>query len=307
MTELSPADAGRIHAFCDGIRLFTRFDMSVLQQKPRDLMGPLDWARLGMKMLPFLPTTARYSIVSAEEFAAGFRDPFLRQAVPFMFAWPDVPVMAGLSLLAYMHNGQRRLPGRAGRWHWPAPWRSVTSSWADGFTTSAQVEKILVEDDRAVGVRLYNDEVHRARRGHLGRPTGRTTDLRHAGRQVRRRQHLQRRYDGHLPLYPQLQVSLAWTATFPASRTWTVHLLDEPVLIAGGRATTSASSNYCFDPSLAPAGKSVIVVMHAARDYAYWQRIYGRRLYDTEQDQVRRTSCWVSWRPSTRASAPRWR
>ena len=61
MRELSPANADRIHAFCQGIRLFTRFDLSLLQQQPRDLMGLLDWARLGLKMLPFASTTARYA------------------------------------------------------------------------------------------------------------------------------------------------------------------------------------------------------------------------------------------------------
>ena len=37
--------------------------------------------------------------------------------------------------------------------------------------------------------------------------------------------------------------------------------------------------------SLAPAGKSSLEVMLAS-DYDYWQRIYGHKLYDTEQDQV---------------------
>ena len=36
---------------------------------------------------------------------------------------------------------------------------------------------------------------------------------------------------------------------------------------------------------MAPPGKSVIVVM-LPTDYAFWQRIYGHRLYDTEQEQV---------------------
>jgi phytoene dehydrogenase-like protein len=43
--------------------------------------------------------------------------------------------------------------------------------------------------------------------------------------------------------------------------------------------------HYCFDPSLAPAGKSVVEVMMPT-NYGYWQRIYGHRLYDNEQTQV---------------------
>jgi hypothetical protein len=42
---------------------------------------------------------------------------------------------------------------------------------------------------------------------------------------------------------------------------------------------------YHFDPSLAPAGKSAVIVM-LRTDYDTWQRIYGRRPYDTEQSEV---------------------
>ena len=57
------------------------------------------------------------------------------------------------------------------------------------------------------------------------------------------------------------------------------------MLIAGEEHNQIGVKHYCFDPSLAPPGKSALVVM-LRTNYAYWQRIYGHRLYDTEQDQV---------------------
>lgn len=42
---------------------------------------------------------------------------------------------------------------------------------------------------------------------------------------------------------------------------------------------------FCFDPSLAPKWKSAMELI-VRTNYAYWQRIYGRRSYDTEQTQV---------------------
>ena len=47
----------------------------------------------------------------------------------------------------------------------------------------------------------------------------------------------------------------------------------------------SMIGHYCFDRTLAPAGKSAVEVMLES-PYGYWQRIYGRKLYDTEQLQV---------------------
>ena len=235
MTELSPADAGRIHAFCQGIRVFARFDMSVLQQKPRDLMGPLDWARLGVKMLPFAPTTARYSIVSAKEFAAGFHDPFLRRAVPFMFAWPDMPVMAGLSLLAYMHTGNAGFPAGGSlalaraveqRYlelggestttpRWRRSWWKTTGPWACGCITTRCT----------------------APTSSSRPPTGRATifdmlDGKYVNGGVAE---AIRRAPAALPT---AQVSFGVNRDLAGEPQWTVHLLNEPVLIAGQERAT---------------------------------------------------------------------
>ncbi len=65
MKEISPADAAHIDALCDGVRRFMDFDMSLMQQKPKPLMGPQDWAGLGLTMLPYAPSLARWGIVSA--------------------------------------------------------------------------------------------------------------------------------------------------------------------------------------------------------------------------------------------------
>jgi phytoene dehydrogenase-like protein len=150
IAELSLADARLGQQLADGVRLFTRFDMSLLRQKPQSLMGPLDWAQLG---------------------------------------------------------GQ----------------------FVDGK--------------------------------------------------------MRRRYSGRLPIHSQVQVSLGVKRDLSAEPHWATYLLDQPVTIAGEERHDIGVKHYCFDPSLAPAGKSVVEVMLRS-DYDYWQRIYGRKLYDTEQIQV---------------------
>ncbi|MEO0377273.1 MAG: NAD(P)-binding protein, partial [Cyanobacteria bacterium P01_A01_bin.17] len=54
LIALSPRDRKLIHAFCNDIRALTTFDLSLLQQQPKSLMGPLDWANLVWKSLPFM-------------------------------------------------------------------------------------------------------------------------------------------------------------------------------------------------------------------------------------------------------------
>ncbi|HUV15546.1 MAG TPA: hypothetical protein VMW28_03165 [Pelolinea sp.] len=54
MTELSPADARLIRAFCDGVRKFASFDASAMYQVLNPLMKPMDCRDLGRKMLPLV-------------------------------------------------------------------------------------------------------------------------------------------------------------------------------------------------------------------------------------------------------------
>ncbi len=160
---MSEAHAAPIHALTQGIRQFSHFDMSLLQKKPRSLMGILDWARLGVPMMPFLGPLLRWALVSAQEFADRFHDPFLRRAIPEFFGWPQIPMMAGLSLLGAMHTQNAGVPVGASL----AFARSIQKRYLDvggEILYRAQMEKTLVEKDergrsRAVGVRLVAEIV----------------------------------------------------------------------------------------------------------------------------------------------------
>jgi phytoene dehydrogenase-like protein len=96
---------------------------------------------------------------------------------------------------------------------------------------------------------------------------------------------IKKMYDGTLSTHSMMQVSLGVKRDMSAEPHWVTHLLEEPVLVAGEPRHEIGVKHYCFDRSLAPEGRSVIEVI-VRSDYAYWQRIYGRRLYDTEQSQV---------------------
>jgi phytoene dehydrogenase-like protein len=147
------------------------------------------------------------------------------------------------------------------------------------------VERILVENHRAVGVRLYNNEVHYAQRV-ISACDGRATAYDMLGGEYTNRP-IRRLYDGHMPIHSQLQVSLGVNRDLSAEPHWITYLLDDPVLVAGEKHYEIGIKHYGFDPSLAPAGKSVVIVM-LTTTYDYWQRIYGRTIYDIEQIQEAR-------------------
>lgn len=281
LKSLSPIDSLLIQDFCDGIRALARFDMSLLYQKPRSLMGIADWVRLSLKLLPFVEPLSTWGSISAQEFANQFEDPFLRRAIPQMFSWQNIPVMVGMSLIAYTHMRNAGVP-LGGSLEFS---RAIAQRYLElggKIRYNAQVERILVQDKRVVGVRLYTNEEFYANRV-IAACDGRGVlfDLLR-GQSIQRS--LQQLYDGKLPIHSQLQVSLGVNRDFSREPHWVTHLLEQPIEIAGKTHTEISVKHYCFDPSLSPPGKSVMTVM-LPTPYDYWQRIYGRSLYDREELQ----------------------
>ncbi|HVN56653.1 MAG TPA: NAD(P)/FAD-dependent oxidoreductase [Anaerolineaceae bacterium] len=282
LLELSPGDAGVIRPFIDGIRRLGRFDLAAMYTKAKPLMNLFDWRTLGFKMMPFAPALARWATLSCGEFGRKFKDPFLRRAVPQIFSWDEAPVMMGMMLLAYMHSGNAGFPVGGSL----AFARAIEKRYLDlggEIYYRGQVEKILTENGRAVGVRLYNDEIYRAD-FILSAADGHGTIFDMLGVEFTDRR-IRRMYDGHLPTHKMMQISLGVRRDLSAEPHWVTHLLDEPLLLAGELRSEIGVKNYCFDPSLAPAGKSVIELI-VRTNYAYWQHIYGRGPYDSEQRQV---------------------
>lgn len=282
MLELSPADAALIGQLADGVRLFTCFDMSLMRQKPKSLMTPADGMQLGRTMLPFVGALARWALVSAGEFGARFKDPLLRRAMPVVFGWPEIPMMGALSVLAYMHTGNAAFPAGGSL----AFARAIEQRYLQlggQIHYKAQVEKVLVENDRAVGVKLYDDSEHRADIVISAADGYKTVFNLLDGNYVDRR--VRKLYRGRMPIHSQMQVSLGVQRDLSLEPHWVTYLLAEPLEIAGEQRWEIGVKNYSFDPSLAAPGKSVMESMIRS-DYSYWQRIYGRKLYDTEQLQV---------------------
>jgi len=282
IAAISPADAALAKELADGVRAFTRFDMTVLQEKPRALMKAQEYARFGQHMLPFVLPLIKFGMTQARRYAERFRDPFLRAAVARMFGWPEMPMMAGMQLLAYMHTGNAGFPA-GGSLAFARAIEQRYLALGGQISYKAQVEQILVENDCVTGVRLYNDEVHPAD-VIIAACDGRATifhmlDGRYVDNQLRKL------YTGDLPLQSMMQVSFGVNADLGAQPHWTTYLLDTPLLIAGQERSDISVQHYAYDPSLAPAGKTAMTVLLKS-DYDYWQRIYGRKLYDTEQLQV---------------------
>jgi phytoene dehydrogenase-like protein len=191
-------------------------------------------------------------------------------------------MMAAASLLAYMHTGNAGFPA-GGSLEFARAIEKRYLELGGEIHYKAQVEKILVENGHAVGVRLYNDEIYRSDYV-ISAADGYNTLFDMLGKEYVTRR-FKKLYDGHLPTYSMILISFGVNRDLTDKPHWVTYLLEEPLLIAGEPRHEISVKHYCFDPSLAPPGKSAVEVMFRS-NYDYWQNIYGRKLYDTEQTQV---------------------
>jgi phytoene dehydrogenase-like protein len=82
-----------------------------------------------------------------------------------------------------------------------------------------------------------------------------------------------RRFYKELPIFaPVVQVSLGINRDLSAEPHCITQVLDRPVSIAGQERDSVTYKHYCYDPSLAPQGKSVVTALLVA-DYDYWKTI----------------------------------
>ncbi|WKX69522.1 NAD(P)/FAD-dependent oxidoreductase [Streptomyces sp. XD-27] len=163
LTAISPADGKLIRQFCDSLRAFRRCMTAYPFLKPVGLMGRFERYRMLASFLPYVNVLRKSMATMMSDFSARFREPLLREAFNFILyeKHPGFPLLPFYFQLASHANHSAGVPegGSLGLS------RSVEQRYlrlGGKVTYNAKVEEVLVENDRAVGVRLSDGSEHRA-------------------------------------------------------------------------------------------------------------------------------------------------
>jgi phytoene dehydrogenase-like protein len=151
----------------------------------------------------------------------------------------------------------------------------------------SRVEKILVENNRAVGVRLKDGTEHRADTV-ISAADGRTTIF-----QMLEGEYVDKKIRGYydrLPVGPSpLVLALGVNRTFedvPHSAAGTIFPLDKPLTIAEKEVEWLRPMIYNFDDSFAPAGQTVVRFVFDT-SYEYWKTLAENSdAYQVEKEQI---------------------
>jgi len=281
MKELAPQDAPLIEELTGAARTCAEYDLPV--DKAPELYGTVDGIAFLLRTLPFLRLMSKWKKVTLQNYAQRFSDALLRDALPRICDLPDFPIAGLLMILAWMHRKSAGYP-EGGSLEFS---RAIERRYLNSGGTlhyRSPVSTVLVEQDRAVGVRLADGREHRADIV-ISAADGHATIFDMLGGR-----YINHKIRGHyetLPRFPALvQVALGVARTFEGLPPTVVYPLDAPMVIAGQRRTHVGVEIGSFDRTLAPPGKTLLKTLLPA-DYAYWRDLkQDPERYEAEKERV---------------------
>jgi len=271
LLELAPEDARTIRAFTGAIRRFTRFDLPV--EKAPELYGLRDKLAMTWGILPFARQFMRWRKISVGEFASQLRNRFLREAFASVAAdAPEFPMLALIMPLSWLNKKTAGYP-LGGSLPFARAIETRVLDLGGSVQYSTRVSKVLVEGDRAVGVRLDDGTEHRADVVVSAADGHATIFDMLDGRYVN--DTIQGYYDNMKLFPPLLYIGLGIADPLndvPSTISGISFPLSPPIEIDGKVRNRLTVQAYNFDPQLAPEGKSVLIVSIGS-DYDRWEEL----------------------------------
>jgi phytoene desaturase len=287
LKELSPADADAIAQLCADARKFKNMQMPV--DGPIDMMSPLTGMKLGMKMLPLMGLMKKYSKMSMTQLAVQFQDPLIRTLISRMMPEPycAMPLMMTLGSL---DNGDSGFP-QGGSVPLVQRMEKRYLSLGGKVFYRSPVQKILVENGRATGIQLADGSKRQAD-WVISAADGYAT-LYHMLEGKYTSDAIKEKYEDHhkYPVYTTVQVALGINADL-TGQPYALTVPAESPLDAGGITHNFIGfKNYCFDSTLQPAGKSVVISILDA-DFDWWKaKKEDSAAYRSEKERIASAVC----------------
>ena len=289
LLEMFPLDEKPIRELTAGIRLGTR--MSALMDSPTESQTLFKKIQRGLSTGWFFLLNGRklnyWMKTTTAEFVPKIKDPELKDALGELWM-PEFPLFFLLFTFSYLNNQNAGYP-IGGSLPMSQALEKRFLALGGEITYKARVEKILVENGRAVGVRLADGSEHRAGRV-ISAADGHTTIYKMLDGKYKD-DSIDKMYRDWKPFPPLVFVGVGVNRDFQ----------DLPKTVSGisiplkhaldiGDKTMERLPIHVFnqDPTLAPKGKTSLVVILPS-DYKYWKELSAdRAAYDEKKDQIAR-------------------
>jgi phytoene dehydrogenase-like protein len=282
LIENAPEDAQPISEMAKAVRRFAHFDMPA--DKAPELYSPIDKIKMFSKMSPYMGDLQKWGKLSVKDFAARFQNPGLREACLAILP-PDFSAISLIFMLGWM-TAKNAGYIIGGSMELSLALEKRYCELGGKINYKCGVEKILVENGQAVGIRLANSTEHKAdyvisaADGHStiyemleGKYTDSTIDDYYK-----------------MPLFqPLVYIGLGINRSFSDIAQLISGMaipLDKPITI-GEKANRSLFVHaFNYDPSFASSGKTSLIVSFES-DFSYWAELnQNQAAYDAEKERI---------------------
>ncbi len=287
LIHIAPEDEDEIRSFIKEINslkdspLLTDMGMSTA---PPELRGRFDSLKEMWQMRGFMKYFMGKYSKSAGEYAEHFQNSFLKTVISYLFS-PDGPMWFVIMLIATVASGQLGL-FKGGCHTFVRSIEERYKSLGGQIQYRAKVEKIIVEDGKAVGVILEDGTEHRAD-VVVSAADGKSTIFDLLGGQFIDDK-IKKRYDTWKTYDPMIAVSLCVSRTFDDEASLNAFIQKEPIILSDREVPLVFLRIFNHGDVFAPEGKSVIQVI-LETEWDYWKNLQeNREQYETEKNKLAR-------------------
>lgn len=284
LLEIAPEDKDLIKQFTKAVKTCTGLKFPV--DKASALYTALDKMKMAFSYLPYIKVYKQFGNITIGEFAKRFKNQFLRETIPMIKDLEESSMFPLIITLAALHNKAAGFPV-GGSLEFAKKIEKRYIELGGQIIYESRVEKILVKNNRAIGVRLTDGTEHYADIV-ISAADGYTTIFKMLeGKYVDEKINS---YYQEMAVFPSVaQVSLGINKDFSNNPPAVFHVLDEPAPIGGDLKKYIGIHHYSYDETLAPLNKSIVTMLVVLRNYDFWKKasedneIYAlekRKLYD---------------------------
>ena len=284
LKRLSPEDSDRIDKLIDATRelrdspLLMEMGMGV----PPELKGRIGYLKEIWSMRGFFKFFVGDLSKPVAEYTRSMHNPLVGKILESLFS-ADGPVWFVAMILASVAAGQLGLL-KGGCPGFVQPIEQRYKALGGKVSYSSTVEKILVEDDRAVGVRLADGSEHRAD-AVVSAADGYGTIFKMLDGRFTSKS-IDDQYSTWKMYSPIVMISFGVARTFTDTPPLSMFLLRRPLKL-GPRTVDSLPLRVLnYSSEFAPPGKTVIQVM-LETDWKHWSDLHqNQSLYEAEKERI---------------------
>jgi phytoene desaturase len=283
LKALSPGDSVIIDDLISGARAFQGAEMNQLEDsRPPELTTLWSQAKMfwGMrKQMKYF--SGKYSH-SVAEYAQNIRHPWLRKVIENLFL-PEVPVWFVLMLLALLADRQMGLL-EGGSLEFARSIEKRYQALGGQVHYKATVEEILVENDKAVGVRLAKGDIHRADMV-VSAADGYSTIYKMLNGRYKDAK-IDKRYSEWKLFRPFVSASYGVARQFNNEPPLYGIFLQRPFKVGNQDVGSLILRLFNYSPHYAPTGKTVIQATFES-DWDYWYNLHqDPASYETTKESI---------------------